>query len=150
MTSSHKGLKAIAALEAFKGLLSLIVAFGLHVLAGQNLQRVAETIVSHAHLNPAGRIPSLFIHDMSTLPEGKIVILSAMIRFMEAYGLWRGFVWIEWFALISGGVYLPFEIYEMYTHISAIGVGIFLVNVAVVWYMARILLSKRKERRVTS
>lgn len=156
MTSSHKGLKAIAALEAFKGLLSLIVAFGLHVLAGQNLQQVAETIVSHAHLNPAGRIPSLFIHDMSTLPEGKIVILSigvlvyAMIRFIEAYGLWRGFVWIEWFALISGGVYLPFEIYEMYTHISAIGVGIFLVNVAVVWYMARILLIKRKEKRVTS
>ncbi len=156
MTSSHKGLKAIAALEGFKGLLSLIVAFGLHVLAGENLKRVAESIVSHAHLNPAGRIPSIFIHDMSTFSEGKILILSigvlvyAVIRFIEAYGLWRGFVWVEWFALISGGIYLPFEIYEMFTHISVLGVGVFIINVVVVWYMARILFEKRKEKRLMS
>ncbi len=149
MKSSKSGLKAIALLEGFKGLLSLLVAFGLHELAGENLQQVAESIVRHAHLNPASHLPSIFIHAVSSLSDGKMTLLAigalvySIVRLIEAYGLWKEFVWTEWFALISGGVYLPIEIYEMFSHTSLLTVSVFLLNAFVVWYMARVLLNKR-------
>ncbi|CAH8207072.1 DUF2127 domain-containing protein [Vibrio aestuarianus] len=151
MTSSKSGLKAVATLEAFKGLCSLLVAFGLHTLAGRNLQQVAESIVSHAHLNPASHLPSVFIHAASTFSDSSVGLAAigafaySLIRFVEAYGLWKGLVWVEWFALVSGAIYIPFEIYEIIIHTSMLGISIFILNIIVVWYMAGILLSKRKE-----
>ncbi|EKO3902548.1 DUF2127 domain-containing protein, partial [Vibrio metschnikovii] len=41
--TSTVGLKAVAVLEGSKGLLSLIVAIGLHFLVGDNLQELAES-----------------------------------------------------------------------------------------------------------
>ncbi|MFT6978269.1 MAG: uncharacterized membrane protein (DUF2068 family) [Shewanella psychromarinicola] len=41
MKLSNKGVHAVAVLEAFKGLMSLLVAMGLHVYAGQNLSTLA-------------------------------------------------------------------------------------------------------------
>jgi uncharacterized membrane protein (DUF2068 family) len=57
------------------------------------------------------------------------------MRFIEAYGLWRGRAWAEWFALISGAIYLPLEIYELTRHATPIRWGVFLVNVLIVAYM---------------
>ncbi|EKO3781662.1 DUF2127 domain-containing protein, partial [Vibrio metschnikovii] len=57
---SMVGLKAVAILEGGKGVLSLVVAIGLHFLVGDNLQELAESIVRHAHLNPASHLPSIF------------------------------------------------------------------------------------------
>ncbi|MCZ7627423.1 MAG: DUF2127 domain-containing protein [Candidatus Methylomirabilis sp.] len=37
----------------------------------------------------------------------------ASVRFVEAYGLWLERRWAEWFAAVSGGIYIPFEIYEL-------------------------------------
>ncbi len=43
---------------------------------------------------------------------GGTLVYSA-IRFAEATGLWLEKQWAEWFALISGCLYLPIEIYEL-------------------------------------
>tara|TARA_R110000868_G_scaffold35535_1_gene127271 strand:- start:261 stop:755 length:495 start_codon:yes stop_codon:yes gene_type:complete len=150
MTEVRTGLKAVATLEAFKGLMSLLVGFGLHALAGQNLRKLAEEIVTNAHLNPASHFPSIFITVASSIPDSKMSLLAigalvyALVRLIEAYGLWHGLVWVEWFALVSGAIYLPFEIYEIIFHISLVGFSIFLINILVVWYMAYVLFSKKK------
>jgi uncharacterized membrane protein (DUF2068 family) len=54
---------------------------------------------------------------------------------VEAYGLWNARVWAEWFALLSGCLYLPWEIYEVAIHPSWIKYGLFATNLAVVLYM---------------
>ncbi|NVK72674.1 MAG: DUF2127 domain-containing protein [Oceanospirillaceae bacterium] len=152
MTSSKKGLKAIAMIEAFKGLMSLVVGFGIHLLAGENLQKIAESIVSHAHLNPASHYPSVFIHAASSITDSNMTLIAlgalaySLVRFVEAYGLWKAFVWTEWFALVSGAIYLPFEIYEIMFHPHLLTICVFLLNVIVVCYMASVLYSKRHKR----
>ncbi|WP_421851240.1 DUF2127 domain-containing protein [Marinomonas sp.] len=151
MTSSKNGLKAVAVIEALKGLMSLVVGLGIHVLAGQNLQKMAESIVNHAHLNPASHFPSIFIHAASSITDSNISLIAigalaySLIRFVEAYGLWKAFVWTEWFALVSGAIYLPFEIYEIIFHPHILTICVFLLNVIVVCYMASVLYSKRKK-----
>jgi uncharacterized membrane protein (DUF2068 family) len=156
MTPTKNGLKAIAVIEAFKGLLSLLVGFGLHALAGRNLQQVAESIVSHTHLNPASHFPSIFIHAASSISDRNmsLIVIGALayslIRFVEAYGLWKGFIWTEWFALVTGAIYLPFEVYEIVSHTHILSISVFVLNIVVVWYMAHVLRSKRKGRSTAS
>lgn len=149
MSSSEKGLKAVATLEASKGAISLIVALGLHTLAGDNLKQLAESLVTHAHLNPASHYPSIFIHAASGISGNKVnllalgVLVYALVRFIEAYGLWKAYRWVEWFSLLSGAIYLPFEIYGMIVHPGLIEGIIFVINILVVWYMAWLLLIKK-------
>ena len=44
--------------------------------------------------------------------------LYATVRFTEAYGLWHGRRWAEWFAALSGAVYVPVELYELLARVT--------------------------------
>ena len=61
--------------------------------------------------------------------------MSVATRLIESYGLWRGRRWAEWFSALSGGIYIPLEIYEIARGVSLFKVGTLLVNVAVVAYL---------------
>jgi len=65
------------------------------------------------------------------------------LRFIEAMGLWQNRAWAKWFAAITGGVYIPFELYELTQGYSVFVVGALAINVAVVVYLARTLKQER-------
>jgi uncharacterized membrane protein (DUF2068 family) len=65
------------------------------------------------------------------------------MRFIEAFGLWFGMRWAEWFALLSGSVYLPIEIYELAKGFTWIKIGLLTVNLCIVLYMAVVLRRNR-------
>ncbi|MFT6978268.1 MAG: uncharacterized membrane protein (DUF2068 family) [Shewanella psychromarinicola] len=65
------------------------------------------------------------------------------MRFIEAYGLWHNMRWTQWFALLSGAIYLPFEFYEMMSHFSLLSVIVLLINLVVVMYMYFVLFPLR-------
>jgi uncharacterized membrane protein (DUF2068 family) len=149
MTHSDKGVRAVAVLEASKGVLALIVAIGLHVYAGQNLSMLATQLVAHLHLNPGSHYPSIFISAIGSVSQSSVILMAlgaaiyTLIRFIEAYGLWHNMRWTQWFALLSGAIYLPFEVYEMMRHFSLLSVSVLAINLAVVVYMYRVLFSRR-------
>jgi uncharacterized membrane protein (DUF2068 family) len=62
-------------------------------------------------------------------------VMYSVVRFIEAYGLWNGRVWAEWFALLSGSMYLPWEMYEVMAHFSRSHLILFAFNLAIVLYM---------------
>jgi uncharacterized membrane protein (DUF2068 family) len=60
----------------------------------------------------------------------------AAVRFTEAWGLWHRRVWAEWFALLSGALYLPWEIVKLVEHPNRLHAAVFLGNLAILAYMA--------------
>ena len=66
----------------------------------------------------------------------------AAARGIEAYGLWRLRAWAEWFAIVSGGIYLPVEVYELIRHATPMKTAIFVTNVAIVLYVAYVRLGR--------
>jgi uncharacterized membrane protein (DUF2068 family) len=60
------------------------------------------------------------------------------VRFTEAWGLWNRRVWAEWFALLSGAIYLPWEIFKIVERLNWLHVGLFLTNVAILLYLLAI------------
>jgi uncharacterized membrane protein (DUF2068 family) len=128
--------------EAAKGALVLMAGFGLFRLMHRDAEHVAELLSRHLHLNPAKEHARIFLELLSNVSSTRFWLLAALaltyscVRFIEAYGLWRNRAWAKWFAALSGAIYVPFELYELYLGLSGIKVAALVLNVAVVAYMA--------------
>jgi uncharacterized membrane protein (DUF2068 family) len=135
------GLRTVAALEAAKGILVMLAGLGLLSLLHHDVQSLAESVVRHLHLNPAREYPRVFIEAASRLTDARLWLLAsgafayAVVRGVEAYGLWRARGWAEWFAIVSGAIYLPLEIYELVHHATALKAVLLLANAGIVGYV---------------
>src|SRR5579864_4626552 len=141
--ASHlAGLRAVAALEIFKGVLALAGGIALLTLLHKDLGDVAENIIEALHLNPADRVFQAFIEAAGRMSDRRlitvvgVVVGYAIIRFVEAYGLWHARAWAEWFAILSGSAYLPLELIEVAKHPAhLIRWAVLIANILVVLYM---------------
>jgi uncharacterized membrane protein (DUF2068 family) len=59
----------------------------------------------------------------------------ALARLIEAVGLWFHKRWAEWFAMVSGGIYIPIEFYEVAQKATWPRLTILIVNLGVVTYV---------------
>jgi uncharacterized membrane protein (DUF2068 family) len=59
----------------------------------------------------------------------------ATVRFIEGWGLWHRRVWAEWFALLSGALYLPWEILRITERPDWERVGVLVINIGIILYM---------------
>src|SRR5262245_35513560 len=138
MRSSTAGLRTIAIIEALKGAVVLLAAAGVVSLVHRNAQAIAEEIVRNFHLNPASHYPRIFLDAIASLNSTRLWFFAAgaclysAVRFTEAYGLWRERAWGEWLGVVSGGLYPPFEIYELALGVTPIKVILFGVNIVIV------------------
>jgi uncharacterized membrane protein (DUF2068 family) len=147
------GLRSIAVFEAIKGTLVLAAGFGaLHYLH-KDLGDAAERLVHWLHMNPSHHFGRVFIEAADKFNDGKLWALAggalaySTVRLVEAYGLWHRRVWAEWFALLSGAMYVPWELYEVIDKSTGFRWGVLLLNVLIVFYMAWIRITAwRRER----
>ena len=149
-------LRTVALLEGAKGALVLLVGFGLLSLVHHDVQRFAERLIAHAHLDPAARYPRIFIDTANQLTDGRLLLIAAgaaaysIVRFIEAYGLWYARRWAEWFAALSGSVYVPFEFFELYERVTWLSVGALALNLAIVAVMLYGVFHANPEKSVNA
>ena len=144
--AEETGLRAVAVFEIGKGALVLAAASGLltflHKDAADKVARLAERL----HFHSEGHLSQVLIRAASNLTDVKLwaiaarAVIYAIVRFVEGYGLWHQSTWAEWFALLSGSMYLPWELYEILAHFSSTSLIIFVCNLAVVNYMLYVRL----------
>ncbi len=133
-----------------KGILGLAVGIALILLLHKDLEMVAGNILEYLHVDPTGHFAQMFVERASKINESNIMAFVALafvytiVRLVEAYGLWRLRAWAEWFAIISGMIYLPIEIYEIFQKPTFTRFVIFFGNVAIVLY----LIYVRREARL--
>jgi uncharacterized membrane protein (DUF2068 family) len=144
------GVRIIAFFEALKGVLVLVVGFGLLSFVHQDLQAAAERLVRLSHLNPAQHYPRVFIEASANLTDARLRLLAALAllyaggRLIEAYGLWRMKAWAAWLALVSGAMYLPVEVFGFIKHATFLRGGILLINAGIVSYLVYVRWLSRK------
>ncbi len=158
LIAKHFGLRGIALLEAGKGLIAIIVAVWLVSLLHKDIQDVAEHLLRILHkifrLNPDGHLARELIRGARHVTPGNLhlwiggTLLYSIVRFVEATGLWLEKQWAEWFALISGCLYLPIEIYELAHRATPIKWAIFATNVLIVAYLAWLLWDLHLQRKL--
>jgi uncharacterized membrane protein (DUF2068 family) len=150
----HFGLRGVALFEALKGALAIAGAFWVLNLRHKDLMRVAEHMLRTFHIAPDRHAALAFMHFAEKI-NGRdlrivllLVLIYAAIRFTEAAGLWLEKEWAEWFALISGSIYVPLEITELVRHPNPVKWGVLTINLLIVLYMAWLLMDSYKRRRL--
>jgi uncharacterized membrane protein (DUF2068 family) len=147
--ATAKGERVVAAFEGAKGILVLLVGFGLLAFVDADTQELAEELVRTLHLNPAKHLPRVFLEAAERTADIRLWVLAAFalsyatLRLAEAYGLWFGKRWAEWVAVLSGSLYVPLEIYALSHRVSWPRVLTLIANVAIVVYIASALWRRR-------
>jgi uncharacterized membrane protein (DUF2068 family) len=140
--TSTAGLRAVATLEALKGIVVLLLALGLLTLLHKDVEDVVHDLLLHLHINPDRRLSHAILHAASNMTDARLwafagaAVAYTAVRFTEAWGLWHRRVWAEWFALLSGTLYLPWEIYKLVERWNVIHLVVFAGNIAILLYMA--------------
>src|SRR5258708_8275085 len=153
----HFGLRGIAIFEAGKGLLA--VGFGVWILSvlHKDMNIVASDMLKimhrFMHINPDRHLYQWLLREVGGLTPRTLWVVFSLatiyvaVRAVEAAGLWLEKEWAEWFALISGAIYLPVEIAALIRRPTGIKWGILGINLLIVVYLAWLLMDSYKRRR---
>ena len=145
--TAHRGLHAIAALEAAKGVLALSAASGLELLGPAPLQRWIEELIARFHLDPAhGAVAWLArgIDPDSVHLAAAIALAYGLLRLLEAWGLWKARAWASWLGCIGSAAYLPLDIYALYHHPGWHTWTLLIVNLVIVWVLWRDIRRRKR------
>jgi uncharacterized membrane protein (DUF2068 family) len=158
--SHRRGLRTVAAIEALKGVLAMLAAIGFILVLRRDVdvENAAENLLYFLHIDPDLRICQALLNAAGKIMDIRaetvlgIALAYSMLRFIEAYGLWRTRAWAEWLAIVSGAIYLPFEIYRIIEKPNAFHWAVLCINVIVVVYIAWVRwseISATRNRRLT-
>ncbi|HEX4274786.1 MAG TPA: DUF2127 domain-containing protein [Bryobacteraceae bacterium] len=132
----------IGVFKLFKGISLVIVGLGLLHLLHRDIAAVMEHWIEVLRVDPDNR----FIHrallrvfnvtpkQLKELSAGTFVYAAVFLT--EGTGLLARRHWAEYMTLISTGLFIPLEIYELYRHFTWLKVVVTLVNALIVWYLA--------------
>jgi len=131
----------VAVFEVLKGAIVFVAGFGLTRLVHRDVAHAAHALIDRLHLDAARKFPHIFLQLAANLSDAQLwglavlALAYALLRFAEAYGLWFQRRWGEWIAAVSGGIYVPVELYELARGVTWIKLAALLLNAAVVAYM---------------
>jgi len=142
---SHRaGLRTVALVEALKGFAALLAAYFIvrMIRHDVNFEEAAEHVLFFFHISPHHHLTRQFLeaaHKLSGTSIASIfgiAIAYATLRFLEGYGLWRQRAWAEWLAIVSGCIYIPFEVEKVIRRPNQLHWVILTINIIVVLYIA--------------
>jgi uncharacterized membrane protein (DUF2068 family) len=133
-------LRAIATLEALKGIIVLLLGIAL-IFVHKHVEDFTESLLFHLHIDLDRRVGHAVMRAAMKLTDARLatILLAATsyatVRFIEGWGLWHRRVWAEWFALLSGALYLPWEILRITERPDWERVGVLVINIGIILYM---------------
>ncbi len=144
-------LLRVVAIERVLRALMLLIAAGAIFAVGAHqdsvLARVNEIITSAYPLAQQIGWDIRNSHMIATVEEflgaspvlftllGVGLVAYAVLQFVEAFGLWGGWRWAEYLAVVATSVFVPLEVYEIAQRPTPLKIGLLVVNVAIVVYL---------------
>ena len=146
------GLRTVALFEFVKGVAWLLGGGFCLTLLHTNVTTRMEDWLHFMHVDPAWGFAKLCIKAASQATDHRLIAvsifaaISAVVRFVEAFGLWHERHWAEWFAVLSAGLFLPVEVYHLWRKLTYFKLSVFLINIVVVVYLIRLLAAQHQRR----
>jgi uncharacterized membrane protein (DUF2068 family) len=145
------GVRLIALFELVKGVAVLVVAVGLLSLFHRDLADTLTAWIEHLRVDPDNRFIHAFLERVANLDRRQLEAIDAgsffyaALRFAEGGGLLMRQRWAAWLTVVGTAAFIPLEVWELTRRVSLPRVAIFVLNVAILLYLARRL---RRERRL--
>jgi uncharacterized membrane protein (DUF2068 family) len=145
-------LRAVASFEFFKGVSVTLMGVCALILVHKDLWLLAERLLALLHINTDRRFAQWFLDFADSITDARlwaaarVAFAYAILRFAEAYGLWKGRTWAEWLAFVSGTLLLPFEVRELFRGVTPFRCALLVGNLAVIAYILHVIIANRRER----
>jgi uncharacterized membrane protein (DUF2068 family) len=146
-------LRAVASFEFAKGIFVLLIGLCALLLVHKDAWVIAESALALLHISTDRHPAQLFldfadrITDARLWAAAELAFAYSLLRFAEGYGLWNQRTWAEWLAFVSGTLFLPLEIRELFRGITVPRSAMLTANLGIVLYMFLLLRAGRRRRR---
>lgn len=149
--SSAKGFRVIFLIAFFKllkAVLLAIVAVGALSLVNRDIAEEVGKWLAVVHVDPDNRYIQKLMTKLTTLDPRKLEAIGAgtfvyaAIFTIEGIGLLMKKRWAEYLTAVTTALLIPLEIYEIFLRLRIPRFVLLVVNIAIVWYLARRLLQK--------
>jgi uncharacterized membrane protein (DUF2068 family) len=136
-------LYLIIAIKLGKGLLLLLLAFGVYRLAGHDLVRDYQTVLHFLDLDPEREFFNALAAKLQAVSPANVYWLAGGTAFYSLFSLIEGIglmfraSWAGWMAIGESGFFIPIEIFKLVSGFSTTVFIILLLNVWIVWYLLR-------------
>jgi uncharacterized membrane protein (DUF2068 family) len=129
--------------KAFLGLLTLVLSAGVLSLVNHDVETVAMWLSQAFNMDADNRFLTLLLDGATNLQVSTIIGISVVgflysgLNLVEAYGLHRRYRWAEYLTVAATGMFIPFEIYEVAQEQTLVRVGALVINVLIVYFLAK-------------
>jgi uncharacterized membrane protein (DUF2068 family) len=146
----NRWLVLIAAYKFLLALMFVAVGIGALRLMHKDIDDVISHIGDLLRFNPESRFVN-FLYDRASLINdpllrriGALAFSYAGLSLAEGIGLYLEKAWGEYLTLAITASFLPWEIFEVFHHITWVRVGLLVVNTLVFFYLLNIVAGRRK------
>lgn len=137
---ANTAITLVAIYEIIKGAFALVFA-GMIFLWHDHLPQIMHRITYRLH-EALGEVMSQQIDNLNTFAVSAnhnwakafwLVVAYALLRFVEAYGLYRDKIWAYWYSVLGYAIFIPVELYYLFTKpFDWVHLGVFLLNLLIV------------------
>jgi uncharacterized membrane protein (DUF2068 family) len=133
---------AIAIYKLANGTAFVLLALAVHHLMLQgDVAQTVENWVREIKLDPHNHVIHSMLGKLTGVSERQLRELSigtliyASLFYIEGVGLLFRRRWAEWMVVITTGIFLPLEAYEVYHRTTVVRIAILAANLAIVVYL---------------
>lgn len=141
-------LYLIIGIKLLKGVLLLLLAFGVYRLSDENLPEIFKQVLGFFHLDPEKKFFANLTDQIETISQAKMVWLAggtfiySLFSLVEGTGLLFRITWAGWLTIGESAFFVPIELYELLQRSVRHGrfyslLGVLALNVFIVWYLYR-------------
>lgn len=136
-------LKIIIAEKLLLGLLFAAISLGMISLLNKDMEVFSDRLIFFLNLDLEKAYIQEFVDWLTNIKGGTIIGIStgmfilSSLNLVEAYGLHMRRRWAEWLTVIATSLFIPLELYEVVQKQTLLRIGALVINVAIVYYLAK-------------
>ncbi|HUV68976.1 MAG TPA: DUF2127 domain-containing protein [Terracidiphilus sp.] len=148
----NKWLVMIAAYKLLQALLIALIGVGARHLLHKDVGDELATLADHMHFNSEWHLVTFVLDKASLVNDpllrriGLVAFSFAAISMIEGIGLYLEKIWAEYLTLAITASFLPWEIFEIFRHITAIRVALLALNLLVFLYLLKLVSNREKQK----
>jgi uncharacterized membrane protein (DUF2068 family) len=145
-------LLTIAVYKFLHALVFIAIGIGAHRLLHKDLADQIDLFARHLRFNPESRLVTFVLEKASLINDpvlrriGLFAYCYAALTMVEGIGLYLEKAWGEYLTLAITASFLPWELLEIFRHITWIRVGLFIINICVFLYLLRVVINRARHR----
>jgi uncharacterized membrane protein (DUF2068 family) len=136
------GVQLITLQKGIWGSVLLIAAIVVGILRWEHIAQPVQFILEELSIDPRSRLWSFLVGLLPSIDLRQLTRLSiflflyAVVSLVESWGVWYRKLWVEIFLVLETAAFLPLEIIELTKKLSFLKLGLFVINLLIVIYLA--------------